>query len=58
MGVVVFINKKNSHREFPGSPVWLGLHTFTAKGSGSIPDYGTRIPRAAKTWQKKKKVYN
>ena len=25
---------------------WLGLCAFTAKGSGSIPDWGTKIPQA------------
>ena len=24
---------------------WLGLHAFTVKGLGSIPDQGTRIPQ-------------
>ena len=27
---------------------WLGLHAFTAKGMGSIPSQGTKIPQA--TW--------
>ena len=26
---------------------WLGLHTFTAKGPGSIPGQGTKIPHPA-----------
>ena len=26
---------------------WLGLCTFTAGGTGSIPDWGTKIPQAA-----------
>ena len=25
---------------------WLGLHTFTAEGAGSIPGWGTKIPQA------------
>ena len=25
---------------------WLGLHAFTAKGPGSIPGWGTKIPQA------------
>ena len=25
---------------------WLGLHTFTAEGPGSIPDQGTKILQA------------
>ena len=28
---------------------WLGLHAFTAKGVGSVPGQGTKIPQAA--WQ-------
>ena len=39
------------------SPVvqWLGLGTFTAVGSGSIPGRGTKIPQAVQCSQKKKK---
>ena len=33
---------------------WLGLHAFTAKGAGSIPGRGTKIPQAAQNGQKKK----
>ena len=33
-------------REFPGVQ-WLGLHTSTAGGTGSIPGHGTKIPHAA-----------
>ena len=29
------------------SPVGLGLHTFTAEGTGSIPGWETKIPQAA-----------
>ena len=25
---------------------WLGLHIFTAKGPGSVPGQGTKIPQA------------
>ena len=25
---------------------WLGLHTLTAKGTGSIPGRGTKLPQA------------
>ena len=25
---------------------WVGLHTSTAEGPGSIPDWGTKIPQA------------
>ena len=34
---------------------WLGLWALTAKGLGSIPDWGTKIPQATKYGQKKKK---
>ena len=34
---------------------WLGLCTFTAKGLGSIPDWGTKIPQAAQ-WSKNKQT--
>ena len=34
---------------------WLGLSTFTAKGTGSIPGRGTKIPQAAWCGHKKKK---
>ena len=34
---------------------WLGLSAFTAKGTGSIPGQGTKIPQA--THQKKKWPY-
>ena len=33
---------------------WLGLGAFTAKGSGSIPGWGTKIPQAMGCGQKKK----
>ena len=39
---------------------WLGLHTFTAEGPGSIPGQGTKILKAAQHSQifwKKGKVY-
>ena len=31
---------------------WLGLCTFTAEGTGSIPGRGTKIPQAAQCSQK------
>ena len=34
---------------------WLGLHTLTAKGPGSIPGQGTKTPQAARCSKKKKK---
>ena len=36
---------------FPGNSLavqWLGLCTLIAKGPGSIPDGGTKIPEAAR----------
>ena len=34
---------------------WLRLYTFTAKGQGSIPGQGTKIPQATWCGQKKNK---
>ena len=34
---------------------WLELHALTAKGKGSIPGQGTKIPQA--TQSNKKKVF-
>ena len=34
---------------------WLGLRASTARGSGSIPGWETKIPQAAQCSQKKKK---
>ena len=34
---------------------WLGLHTSTAGGTGSIPGGGTKIPEAGNMARKKKK---
>ena len=34
---------------------WLGLRTFIAKGAGSIPGWGTKIPQAMGVRPKKKK---
>ena len=31
---------------------WLGLHALTAKGTGSIPGRGTKIPQAMRSNQK------
>ena len=33
---------------------WLGLSAFTAKGLGSIPGWGTKIPQATQGGQKEK----
>ena len=35
---------------------WLGLQAFTAKGKGSIPGSGSKIPRAGWHGQKKKQT--
>ena len=32
---------------------WVGLHTSTAGGTGSIPGQGTKIPHASQTKKKK-----
>ena len=37
---------------------WLGLWVFPAKGLGSIPGWGTKIPQATKYDRKKKKIQN
>ena len=34
---------------------WLRLHTFTAKGAGSIPGQGTKIPQHSPTDKNKQK---
>ena len=34
---------------------WLRLHVVTAKGRGSIPGWGIKIPQATQCIQKKKK---
>ena len=46
------ILKKTQRREFPGGLVVKTRH-FHCRGSGSIPDQGTKIPQA--TWHNKKK---
>ena len=40
--------KKIKNRTTRNSPAvqWLELHTFTVKGQGSIPGWGTKIPQA------------
>ena len=37
---------------------WLGLHTFTAEGVGSIPGSGTTSPQATHTAIKRKEKKN
>ena len=36
---------------------WLGVCACTARGMGSIPGWGTKIPRAVQRRQKKKKKF-
>ena len=36
---------------------WLGLHAFTAKGTGSTPGWGTEIPEAAQCSKTNKKTH-
>ena len=38
-------NQKNWHKTFLAVQ-WLRIHTSIAGGTGSIPDWGTRIPHA------------
>ena len=42
---------KTYSRESPGSP-GVGLHAFTIKGQGSIPDQGTKISQAMQHGQR------
>ena len=35
---------------------WLGLHAFTAKGTGSVPGWGTKIPQASRGQKKQNKT--
>ena len=44
---------KENPQEFPGSP-WLGLCASTARNTSSIPDQGTKIPKATWCGQKKR----
>ena len=46
--------KRYTFGEFAGGPVVRTL-CFTAKGVGSVPGWGTKIPQAMKHGQKKKK---
>ena len=42
-----------------GNPLevqWLGLHTLTAEGQGSIPGRGTKIPQAVWCGQNQKQT--
>ena len=51
---LVFI-KEFSYGDFPGSPV-VKTPCFDCRGMGSIPGQGTKILRAARHGQKKKKI--
>ena len=46
--------KRYTFGEFAGGPVVRTL-CFTAKGVGSVPGWGTKIPQAMKHGQKKKR---
>ena len=50
---VIFISRK--HSRTPMVVQWLGLYTSTAKGVGSIPGWGTKIPCAVGSQKKKKR---
>ena len=52
--VVVVTSKITHHREFSGGPV-VRTQDFYFWGPGSIPGWGTKIPQAAWSSQKKKK---
>ena len=41
---------------FPGGPTWLGLRASTAGGAGLILGQGTKVPHAAWTKQKMKRI--
>ena len=50
--------KNEIKKAIPGNSLvvqWLGLHTLTAEGLGSIPGQGTKIPQAAQQKKKKEK---
>ena len=49
--------RKRDGKEGNSLPVqWLGLCTFTAKGTGPIPGWGTKSPQAARYGQKNFKI--
>ena len=45
------VHANRTMKELPGTPV--GLHAFTAKGLGSIPGWGTKIPQVHTVAKKK-----
>ena len=49
------IHSKEDNLENSLAVQWVGLHSFTAKGKGSIPGRGTKVPQAKGHGQKKKK---
>lgn len=49
---VIFISRK--HSRTPMVVQWLGLYTSTTEGVGSIPGWGTKIPRAMGSQKKRK----
>ena len=49
------MEKLETEMRIPLVVQWLGLHTFTARGPGSISDQGTKILQVAWCGQKKKK---
>ena len=46
--------KKEDNLEHSLAVWWVGLHTFTAKGMGSISGRGTKVPQVKGHGQKKK----
>ena len=51
-----FVLKIVQYKEFSLVVQWLRLHVSTVGGSGSSPDWGTKIPHVKPHGQKKKKV--
>ena len=45
-----------SEGNFPVVVQWLGLHSLTVKGPGSVSGWGTKIPQAAQCSQKNPKT--
>ena len=53
-----YLSKENENTNLRNSLAvqWLGRVAFTAKGPGSIPGQGTRIPTSCSVWPKKKET--
>ena len=55
----IYICQKHTAKGNSLAVQWLGLHTLTAEGPGSIPGWGTRIPHptSCASWSPKKLRY-